>query len=189
MTNDYWRDIPGTGGKYQASRGGEVRHVWPNGKTTPLRPYLQHSECHKRSRYRPMIHMRIDGRDRIMPLMSVIAKTFKTDLPPGMCWHHANGRQYDNRPENIQPIDRRELGRKTGAQSMRKSVEMVDRSGNVVELYTSTREAAKANHMSHEAVRQRCVGGVKNPYSLSGYTFRYEDAPQRAERMKHHGPS
>lgn len=179
MQNDIWRDIPGTGGKYQASRSGEVRHVWPSGKTTPLRPYLLHSECHKRHRYRLMIHMRIDGKDKVVPLMAAIAMTFKGPLPPGMCWHHANGCQYDNRVENIQPIGRHELGKKTAAQATRKSVEMLDRDGNVVELYTSTREAARANHMSHEAVRQRCVGGVKNPYSLTGYTFRYEDAPRR----------
>lgn len=112
---EYWRDIPGTGGKYQASRNGEVRHVWPSGKTTELKPYLL-------------------------------------------------------------------LGKKTGGRGTRKSVEMLDADGNVVELYASTRDAARANHLSHEAVRQRCLGMVKKPFALTGYTFRYEDEPHRQRK-------
>lgn len=176
---EHWRDVPGTGGKYQASRGGDVRHVWPSGKTTLLKPYLLRSECHKSSRNRLHIHMRIDGKDKVRALLTVVASTWLGKPPPGMVWHHANGMLYDNRVENIRAITRRELGLKTGARSTRKSVEMIDRAGNVVELYTSTREAAKANHLSHEAVRQRCQGMVKRPYELTGYTFRYEDAPRK----------
>ena len=187
MQNDFWRDIPGTGGKYQASRGGDVRHVWPSGKTTPLRPYLVRGESHKRHRYTLYIHMRIGGKDWIATLMSVIAMTFKGAPPPGMCWHHANGCQFDNRPENIQPIDRHDLGRRSGAASRRKSVEMLDRDGNVVELYTSAREAARANYISYEAVIQRCYGRIKNPYSLTGYTFQYEDSPHTGRKKVGNG--
>jgi len=181
---EFWRDIPGTDGKYQASRAGEIRHVWPSGLTTPLRPYLLHSECHKRHRYRLHVHLTINGKSKIVSLLSVVAATWKGKPPPGMVWHHANGNMWDNSVDNIQPITRQELGKKTGGNSNRKSVEMLDAAGNVVELYASTRDAARANHLSHEAVRQRCKGLVKNPYSLTGYTFRYEDEPHYHNRKK-----
>ena len=179
---EYWRDIPGTGGKYQASRNGEVRHVWPSGKTTELKPYLLHSECKRHCRHRLHIHMRIDGKDQVRALISVIAATWKGPPPAGMVWHHANGNMWDNSIENIRAITRRDLGKKTGAQATRKSVEMLDAYGNVVELYASTRDAARANHLSHEAVRQRCLGMVKKPFALTGYTFRYEDEPHRQRK-------
>lgn len=176
---EFWRDVPGTGGKYQASRAGEVRHVWPSGKTTLLSPYLLRSECHKRQRNRLHVHMRIDGKDKIVSLLTVIASTWKGPAPHGMVWHHANGNPWDTSVRNIQAISRHDLGKKTGGRSTNKSVEMVDEAGQVVELYPSTRAAARANHMSHEAVRQRCKGLVKHPYSLTGYTFQYEDDPHR----------
>ena len=99
-----------------------------------------------------------------------------------MVWHHANGNMWDNSIENIRAITRHDLGKKTGAQATRKSVEMLDADGNVVELYASTRDAARANHLSHEAVRQRCLGMVKKPFALTGYTFRYEDEPHRQRK-------
>ena len=181
---DFWRDIPGTGGKYQASRAGDIRHIWPSGKTTMLRPYLLHSECHKSHRNRLHVHLRVDGKSKIVALLSVMAATWKGPPPPGMVWHHDNGNMWDNSVDNIQPISRHDLGKKTGARATRKSVEMLDAAGNVVELYASTREAARANHLSHEAVRQRCNGHVKNPYALTGYTFRYEDKPNYHNRKK-----
>jgi len=178
----YWRDVPGTGGKYQCSRGGDVRHVWPNGKTTLLKPYLLRSECHKNCRNRLHVHMRIDGKDKVRALISVVADTWLGQPPPGMVWHHANGSLHDNRVDNIKPITRRELGLKTGARSTRKSVEMIDPAGQVVELYASARDAGRANNMSYQAVIDRCHGKVKKPYALTGYTFRYEDEPRRQGR-------
>ncbi|MBR6571537.1 MAG: hypothetical protein IKK75_13895 [Clostridia bacterium] len=177
--HEYWRDIPGTGGKYQASRNGEVRHVWPNGNTTMLSPYLLHSKCKRHCRYRLHIHMRVDGKDKVVALLSVMAMTWMGAAPPGMVWHHANGNMWDNRVENIKPITRQALGKKTGALAARKSVEMLDAAGNVVELYTSAREAGRANNMSYQAVIDRCHGKVKKPFALTGYTFRYEDEPYK----------
>lgn len=170
----WWRDIPETSGKYQCSKGGEVRRVLKDGGASPLHPYLLGSKCHKRCKNRLHVHLRVEGKDKIWALMSVIVRTWLPPAPEGMVYHHANGDIYDNRIKNIRLIDRRELGKKTGGRSRNKCVEKIDREGNVVELYRSTRDAAKAENMSHEAIRQRCLGRVKKPYALTGYTYRYE---------------
>ena len=37
-----WKDIPGYDGKYQADTEGNIRRVYPSGKTRLLRPYHKH---------------------------------------------------------------------------------------------------------------------------------------------------
>lgn len=180
---EFWRDIPGTDGKYQASRAGDIRHVWPSGMTSLLRPYLLHSECHKRKRYRLHVHLRVGGKDKVRGVLGLVAAAWKGKPPEGMIWHHANGNVFDNSVGNIQPITHQELGRKSGGKSTRRSVEMIDREGNVVSLFVSARAAARENHMSYQAVIDRCHGKIKKPFELMGYTFRYEDgAPGRRKK-------
>lgn len=62
----------------------------------------------------------------------------------------------------------------TGALSSRRPVEKVDMNGAVVEVYSSARAAARANHMSYQTVLDRCNGKVKNPYTLDGHNYRFE---------------
>ena len=51
----------------------------------------------------------------------------------------------------------------------------IDRAGEVVDVYRSAREAAKANYMSYQAVLSRCKGKVKKEYALDGCTYRFEE--------------
>lgn len=169
----WWRDVPGTGGKYQCSKNGEVRRVLKHGRTSPLRPYLLCRSCHPKNR-RQHVHLTVNSKSQIVTLMSVIVRTWLPPAPEGMVYHHANGNTHDWRLSNIQLIDRRELGKKTGGRATHRCVEKIDRDGNIVELYTSARAAAKAENMSHESIRQRCNGKIKAPYALTGYTYRWE---------------
>lgn len=104
--------------------------------------------------------------------------------PDGMTWYHKNGNQHDNSIENIGLIDRRELGCVTGGRSIRKTVEMVDPDGNVIELYTSAREAATMNHMDLRCVINRCEGRIKKPFALNGYTFRWEEKARKRKTKR-----
>lgn len=171
----WWRDIPGTNGKYQCSRGGEVRRVLAGGRTRAMQPRPPCASCHRSAKSRLQVHLRLEGRDVFMPVITIVARTWKPPLPPGRVWHHKNGNSFDNRAENIAPIDRRTLGQKTGGRATRRSVEKIDRAGNVVALYESVLAAARAEHMSHEAIRARCVGRIREPYALTGYTYRFEE--------------
>lgn len=171
---EVWRDIPGTVGKYQASNLGNVRHVWPSGLITPMAVY---THCSGRRRDHPLrryVHLRIDGRDREWTLLNVVAKTWLGDPPAGMVWHHANGMQSDCRVANIKPITPQELGRKNGGRAKRRCVEKVDLAGNVMDVYGSLADAARAHGISSTAVLDRCAGRVKG-LAKHGYTFRYEE--------------
>ena len=174
IAGNIWRDIPGTDGKYQISRNGDVRHIWPSGHISAVKPYMKRPKNGRDHGNRLYINLRIDGKQACKGLFSVMCTAWLGAPPPGMTWYHKNGNQHDNSIENAGLIDRRELGRLTGGRSMRKAVEMVDPDGNVVELYSSAREAASANHMALGCVTDRCEGRIKNPFALNGYTFRGE---------------
>ena len=75
---------------------------------------------------------------------------------------------------NIGFIEPRKLGQLTGAKAGRQPVAKVNEDGEVVAIYPSARKAAKANHMSYQAVIDRCHGKIKKPFALDGHTYRYE---------------
>ncbi len=179
-----WRDIPGTDGKYQISRNGDVRHIWPSGHVSYVNPYMKISKAGRDHGDRLYINLRINGKQVCKVLFAVMCRTWLGEPPEGMTWYHRNGNQHDNSIENAALIDRRELGRITGGRSMRRAVEMVAPDGNVVELYTSAREAAAANHMSLACVTDRCEGRIKKPFALNGYTFRWEEQARRRKKRR-----
>ena len=53
-------------------------------------------------------------------------------------------------------------------------VAKVTPAGEIVAVYQSARAAAKANHMSYQAVLDRCNGKVKKPYALDGHTYIFD---------------
>ncbi|MCD8366129.1 MAG: NUMOD4 motif-containing HNH endonuclease [Clostridiales bacterium] len=174
---NWWRDIPGYGGKYQVSRLGEIRRVYPSGKVRDMTPYKK-AGCNGRkiSRDRLYVKLTIDGRSKDVPMLQIMTATFKGPVPAGYVPYHINGMVTDNRAENIGFIGRRELGQKTGhLAGKRKAVFKVNEQGEDVEVYRSAREAAKANYVSYQTVLDRCHGKVKNPYALDGYTYRFEE--------------
>lgn len=120
-TPDEWRDIPGYGGAYQVSWGGEVRSFRYRGrlleKPRMLKAYL---------------HLR-HGRGRFVKLTSE-----------------------DGKSKDI------------------KVHKLIADGGKIVEFYSSAREAARKNYMSHQAVMDRCNGKIKNEFALCGYTFRWD---------------
>ncbi len=181
MQVDFWRDIPGTDGKYQISRAGDVRHVWPSGLTTPLRPFAKPRKRKDGSwiGVRMNLKLRINGKDCTRLLFSCLTAAWLGPPPPGKVYYHKNGVLSDNYLENVGIIDQRELGKRNGPRSKRKSVEMVDPEGNVVMLYNSAREAAESNYMYVQGVLDRCEGRIKNPFTLTGYTFRWEGSPEK----------
>lgn len=179
MQDDFWRDIPGTDGKYQISRAGDVRHVWPSGHVSFVKPYIRHGYPGSPNKIRATIPLRYNGKQVFKLRFSLLTSAWKGPVPPGMVYYHKNGISTDDYLDNVGMIDRRELGRITGPRSRRKAVEMVDPTGNVVALYNSAREAGAANHIDLRCVTKRCEGLIKNPFTLTGYTFRWEEPPEK----------
>ena len=55
-----------------------------------------------------------------------------------------------------------------------KSVEKIDKNGNVLKTYNNTIEAAEDNFISEGSVRYRCTGKMKEPFKFYDFTFRYK---------------
>lgn len=176
----YWRDVCGYNGKYQVNRLGDIRRIYGSGKVADMTPYRKSG---KQFRNRLFVKLTKDGKSKEEPVLQVVAAAWKGKAPPGKVPYHINGNVADNRADNIGFIDRQTLGRKTGAMAdKRKTIFKVDVNGNVIEIYRSAREAAKANYMSYQTVLDRCNGKVKKPYALNGYSFMFEEASRNGRK-------
>ena len=176
----WWRDICGYGGKYQVSRHGEVRRVNSTGLVHDMTAYTKSG---RQFRGRLFVKLTKGGKSEEKPLLQIVAAAWLGQTPAGKVPYHMNGIVTDNRADNIGFITRSELGKRTGAMAdARAIVFMVDRDGEVVEIYRSAREAAKANFMSYQSVLDRCHNRIKNPYALNGYTFQFEEKPKKRRK-------
>ncbi len=167
-----WTNIPGYSGKYQVDREGNVRRVFPSGKTRPMSPYHKKMQGSQRM----VVKLTIDGKSKEEILMQIVAKAFLGECPKGCVPYHINGCQTENHVNNIAYIPRSELGKKTGAKAKRKSVAKIDKEGRVVEFYSSAREAARENFMSYQTVIDRCNGKCKSAFAPDGYAYAWEDS-------------
>lgn len=116
-----------------------------------------------------------NGKSKEVSILQIMAKTFLGPVPDGCVPHHKNGCQNDNYIQNIEYISRSELGKKTGASSKRQTVAKMDSHGEIVEVYSSAREAAKKNYMSYQTVIDRCNGKCKSAFAPDGYAYAWED--------------
>lgn len=114
------------------------------------------------------------GRAKEVAVLRLMVEVWLGGYPPGKVAYHKNGVPTDFCASNIGFATPRELGRMTGAKSRRILVAKITQDGEIVKIYPSARKAAAANHMSYQAVLDRCNGKVKKPFALDGYTYRFE---------------
>ncbi len=167
-----WKDIPGYDGRYQADKEGNVRRVYKSGKTRILTPFPKKM----RGSQRLLVKISIDGKGRDVVLMQLIARTFLGQAPKGYVAHHKNGCQSDNYLNNIEYIRNEELGKINGARARRKPVAKLGRDGEVVEVYSSAREAGRKNYMSYQTIIDRCNGVCKSAFASDGFAYAWEDS-------------
>lgn len=176
ISGDWWRDIPGYEGLYQASRDGQIRKVWKSGKVSLMQPNRKTAGRSKEiHRDRLFIRLAKNGKRKEIAMLKIMVDTFTDGTPEGMVAYHKNGIVTDNHIQNIAFTTRQELGRKTGFRSKSRAVFKVNSKGEEIEIYKSAREAARANHMSYQTVLDRCNGKVKNEFALDGHTYRFEE--------------
>ena len=172
---EQWRDIPGFFGRYQVSSEGRVRRVWPkSGKVTFMQPYTcKRAKAANSETLR--VHLSLPNGQRVeRPVMKLVADVF-LNVPKGKHAVHRNGVRSDNSVSNIVLMSAQELGKKYGACSSRRTVVKVDSAGEVLECYSSAREAARNNFVSYQTVMDRCNGKVKKEFALDGCSYRWDD--------------
>lgn len=192
---DVWKDIKGFGGKYQVSYCGEVRRVYPSGKTRLMSPYKKTSEKNKKIlRNRLFVHLTDDtGKRREVPILKIVSEAFLPPPKPGQVPYHLNGIVTDNWASNIGYIGKKELGKKTGHISRAQAVVRIDKNGEMVDFYRSAREAAKHCFIAHQAIATRCNGfyikGGKKHYYKSifapdGFAYSWDDEKNIDKTLK-----
>lgn len=173
-----WKDIEGYDGKYQVDREGRVRRVYKSGKTRLLKAYCKKTSSNQRL----IVKLTINGKSKEVTLIQIVARTFFGEAPKGYVPYHRNGCQSDNYVNNIAYISRKELGRKTGPQSRKKSVAKIDSNGEIVDFYSSARECARQNYMSKQTITDRCNGKCKSAFAPDGYAYAWEDSEVSIKR-------
>ena len=167
-----WRDIPGYMGKYQVDQEGNVRRVFPSGKTRKMTPYYKKVSSGKKL----IVKLTINGNSKEETLLSIMAKTFLGKCPDGYVPYHKNGCKNDNYINNIAYISKKKLGKLVGAKAKRRPVAKIDNNGEIVDVYSSARQAARENYMSYQTVIDRCNGKCKSAFAPDGYAYAWEDS-------------
>lgn len=153
-------DIPGYFGRYQVNVLGQILK---NGK--PMMRVRKHGKCEIRLTDE-------NGKRHTHQVHKIVAQVFLKQEPgPDMVLYHKNGDLEDNCVNNLAWINKRELGKKTGAMAKRKTVLKLDSHGDIVHIYTSARAASRDNFMSYQAIIDRCNGKVKSEYAPDGYRY------------------
>ena len=166
-----WKRIDGYFWQYRINEHAEIDRLTDSGKWKRVKPIS--TFYHNPNYPRFIVRMKgIDGKFKNVLVKKLVRDAFFPDLPGHMRLGHRNGMVTDCSVENLYPLTRKQCGEKGGGGN-RRAVEKIDRDGNVVEVYSSTVEAAKKNYISRKSIWTRCTKRLENPYSLDGYTYRY----------------
>lgn len=172
-----WQKIPGYGGAYEINWDGQVRTWRWRGTQFSQKPRLLTAYMRKKGRQGRARYVKLTdehGKAHEVKVLALMVDVWFGGPRPGKVPYHKNGDLNDNSVNNIAFSTRERLGKRTGANSRRKPVAKVTPEGEVVALYPSAREAAKANHMSYQTVLDRCNGKVKKPFALDGTTYVFD---------------
>ena len=88
---------------------------------------------------------------------------------------HKNGLHSDNRLVNVAVMTSQQVGREINYRWGCRPVVMINRDGEIVECYRSSREAARQNSLSENSVRRRCNREIADEFGLTGYSYRWDD--------------
>ena len=172
-----WKMIEGTWRwPYRVSDRGEVQKQLPSGEWKPLKPYPYSGQWR--------LQMWVDEKTwKRVQVSKLVADAFMGGTPPGMLRVHRNGLKQDNAVENIIFMPRAKAAKRQRPGNTT-PVLKVDKAGKVVAIYRSQVEAAKANHISQQAISKRCHGKIADPYRLDGYNYTFEEKQRRPKRAK-----
>lgn len=172
VLREVWRDIPGYDGRYQASTHGRIRKAWKGAKQPVI---LKANPKHSGANQLYVNLFTADGKQQKRPVLRLVAMAFMKDLPEDAAVVHRNLLHSDNGLMNIRVMSRSALGRKVSYRYRCRPVVMIDRDGEIVDCYESIHKAAKANNLDITSVRLRCLGQIKDEFSLIGYSFRFDE--------------
>lgn len=168
-----WKMIDGYFSPYRIDEEANVERLHADGKWFRLSPYMLRNKGKGYSRLCVRMQ-KTDGKYLNVKVKRLMVDAFFGGKKPGVVYGHRNGMSGDCSVYNLYPTTKKTIGKKSGG-SERRSVEKIDREGNVIALYSSVTEAAQKNYLCRKSVWVRCAGRLKgDPFALDGYNYRYE---------------
>lgn len=150
--NEEWKSILNS--KYEISNYGRVRRFYKYNYRY-LKTFRKGSI--------QIVKLTINGRCKDYNVAKLVVETFIKKLKDYECIYHKNGIIPDNRLSNIEIITRSEAGKRTGWQSRRKGIVMLDKDGIISKVFKGTRDAADKLFISRQTVSDYCNGKVEKP--------------------------
>ena len=105
-----WKDVPGTGGKYQANPEGQVCRFTKNGKRMITEGYV----FQKKTTNAVYVKLSVEGKEYTLKMSHVIWATFKGQIPEGYSIVHADGMITNNQLTNLMLMTKKETGIRYG---------------------------------------------------------------------------
>lgn len=164
-----WKEISGYKYPYRINEDAQVQKLYRSEWMTMTPMYTN----------RMLIRMLTkEGKHKYVPLPWLMADAFMGGRKEGYAIAYRNKSRRDCSLGNLFFVPYEKcwaLANHSG-----KSVEKVDRDGNVLELYKSISEASRKNYVSLNYVSLRCNGKVlrKNIFKFFDFTFRFEEVAQ-----------
>lgn len=110
-----------------------------------------------------IIKLCIDEKAKDYNVAKLVIETFNRKLREDEVVYHKNGIISDNRLSNLEIITRSEAGKRTGWQSHRKAIVMLDSDGIITQVFKGCRDAANKLFISKQTVCDYCNKKVKKP--------------------------
>ena len=160
-----WKTIKGYKYPYRINEDACVE-VLKDGTWLPIKARI----CGNRA----VVNMRkTDGKQIRVAVVTLMANAFMGGRQPGCCIRHKNRARLNNELWNLEQVPRNKCN-ELSKYDLRKPVVKIDREGKEMEFYGSVQDAARANYMSRMAVVRRCRNQLQDPFSLTGFSFRYD---------------
>lgn len=166
IKEEVWKDVKGYDNLYQVSNFGNVKSLRRN--------VIMKPSCDKDGYYQVIL-----WKDRIGKrffIHRLVYETFYGFIPEGMVINHKNERKYDNRLSNLNAMTIKEninWGTRTvrAAHNRGYAVAQIDKgTGEVVNEYYSTREAARRTRLLQTSISACCRGKLK---TTGGFRWKY----------------
>ena len=168
-----WRYIEGYRWPYRINEEAQIERQHDDGTWTPLKPYIKWVYKQQSGGKLYIAMQTPDKKRKEVTVKGLMIDAFLGGRKKGVMYGFRNESFQDCSLRNLYRITQKDINDRVGHQR-RKPVVKVDRKGNVVEFYSSVREAAKKNYASPKYIQNRCKRRVKDRYDADGYTYRYE---------------
>lgn len=150
--NEKWKKILES--RYEVSNYGRFRRLYKY-KYRYLKTFRKGSI--------QIIKLHINEKDKDYNVAKLVIESFNRKLKQDEVVYHKNGIISDNRLSNLEITTRSEAGKRTGWQSHRKAIVMLDKEGVIKEIFKGTRDAAEKLFISRQTVSDYCNKKIKKP--------------------------